>query len=437
MKAMKVWMRRVLVSIHMFNVIFLPNLLTVSMSYIVFIINICIILFNYQAENRLIISKASKLFLKLYLPILIYISITQLYHIVIDSTNTDIYVSQYFNFFFSIIKLFINCLAFTAILSKSSQPIHEFNNYIIVAGILQLICVISALVFPDVRQLFISTIQNYGHAEYFRDLANNTMLTMVHRGYGLSSNLYDSFGYVTSIIIITCFIRGISSIRYLILSILMMLMPLVNARSGIVLTVVSLVAAPLFTVDWKRILKTMLYISIAFLLFNYLLQLLPTEMNKWILEGTTDINELLTGSAFGNDSIFKRLFIDDVCFPNNILIGAGASPNELLNLHIDNGYIRCIWNFGIVGTIILLTAYLSIFRSAFVTLTSSQSRCRVICLAVIFIIYLFKLYSIQNDGGNFLIIGAILIEVIFHEVDLPFSTSSNESLIRQPLIKSL
>ena len=187
-------------------------------------------------------------------------------------------------------------------------------------------------------------------------------------------------------------------------------MPLVNARTGLVLVLIGLLVSSLFYQSVKTVFKSFLLVVIVGVAFYFIILNLPESMVKWLSQGMKDTLSLFNGS--GKSGVYDKLLQKDMFFPSSILLGDGATPKLLNFRSVDNGYVTCLWNFGLIGTVFLLIGYFNMFRLSYVSCKSKMNRALSLVLSVCFFLYLFKIYSIDNFGGIFLAFGIVTLLLV-------------------------
>src|SRR5699024_2301474 len=95
-------------------------------------------------------------------------------------------------------------------------------------------------------------------------------------------------------------------------------------------------------------------IPIGFIVIN-MLNIISPDTLSWMYSGIEEIYKFLfEGEETGIFIAFRNFTF----FPDDIIFGAGSSPDLLINRWSDIGYIICIWDYGIFGTILLLGGYI-------------------------------------------------------------------------------
>lgn len=403
-------------AIFLFCAIFTPDFFSFSMRYIVIIICSAGIIWNWLLTKKIVFNKNFLSIFLGFLPFCIWLIIIQLIHIIIDFDNASVYIGTIVHTLSSFVAAFLIGLFLIYLCKKLKLNLNDFFNLIILVMIVQFVCVLFSLMFPEVRLFFNSFIVRNSYSERLVELAMASNAGRTDRSYGLSNNLFDSFGYITALLICLIFIIGMEkkNIKLMVLSTVMILMPLVNARTGVVLALIGIIFASAFYVEPKILIRNFGLLVLAFILFGVAINRLPESMVQWIKSGIQETQSLITG--VGNIGVYSKIFGTDLIFPSSILIGDGGLPRDLISYGVDNGYINCIWNFGLIGTVFLLSGYFHMFRLVYKKFRSKMYRTVSFVFGVLFYLYLIKVYSIDNFGGIVIIFGISII-MLTSEID--------------------
>lgn len=399
--------QNLLLTIYFFFAIFTPNFCIVPTRLIIFFINIIIIVLHlFFSKGKMQINSSVVSIFTSFAPFAIYYLILQIIRYVInyDVVYSDLYLQSLYSVFLTFVHSFIGFIAIYIL--YSNIKIYDEKQYIhlVYAIFIQLICVLLAFFFPSIKEAFIATIIRYSESEVVSAAIESYSY---FRCYGLSSNLFDAFGYITSIMITIVFALGVSKRKFLysFFAMVMLIIPLLNARTGIVLAVVGFFVVLCYHFNPKAYFKYILMGVVAIIIFYIVINRVGGSLKEWIDIG---INETILFITEGNTSsgLYGQLFGEDLVFPKDIIFGAGAAPEELEGyIGIDVGYIQCLWRFGLIGTVLLFLGYINMFRTVYKKCFRLLDKCIIISVLLIFFIYLIKLYSISNSGGNILIFG--------------------------------
>lgn len=396
--------------LFLFIGIFMPCLIKIRMQYIVFTIEVLYVVWQIIKSHTIVIDKQLfKVFLA-FLPFYVYYTALIITKVFFDKINSEKYLIEYTQVL--TIGGYVIVLSFVLVMFKRANYFSSdlFYKLFIAVGTIQLVCVILSFFFPSVKIFFNSLTLNNSFSEIMASWYTRQWY-MSWRAYGLGENLFDGFGFVISIIISIVFIYGLSK-RYkgiIVLGGVMLIMPLLNTRTGLVLCFVSLVIIFFCYMNSKRFLWYIAGISLITVLFFILYNKLPRGLQIALEAGLTDFKNLFRGEKTG---IFSQLFSEDIVFPNDIIWGAGISPERLEEyVGIDSGYIQCIWRYGLIGTILLFFALVYSFRMAFRMSGQKQDQVLAFTTTVTIFIYSFKLFLFNSYADIFLVF-TILFSIV-------------------------
>lgn len=245
-------------------------------------------------------------------------------------------------------------------------------DYLVKAGLVQGFCAVVAFLVPQVRQLFIM----FGDQALF-----SNEFFMERRGFGFSMTLIDTFGYGMGLIAgyILLFNWSKEKNKKLLLSFLLISFAIaVNARTGILVILIAIAVKYLYcnsiSTFFKRILPVFLVIYGVITYAPALLAAGARSENatiSWICLSFSDIFELLQGSGKLDSAAELDFFSTFIGLPTNpfeLLFGAGHyvyDTQDTLGFRTDIGYLNMFWEFGILGSAILLLFMLSLLLKPF------------------------------------------------------------------------
>lgn len=319
------------------------------------------------------------------------------------------------NFILAFIHIIIVMLFLGVLMDGKNLTTENVIRILITVTAIQLFCVALAFIFPSIKTFFNSfTIENSRASTVVAATVKFT-----NRAYGFADNLFDQFGYIISLLTTITFAYALhkKSRILMVLSITFLFMPLLNARTGLLLSLVGLVITLLVyfrTASLFSVLKWICAIVIFIFIFKEVFNSLPSTTQTWIQTG---INEMYL-FLFQQESTgtLNQLFGIDVVFPDDILFGAGGTPLDFGVAGVDNGYIRMIWMFGLIGTILLLLGYANMFVQSYKASTNSLGRSVSVAFGVIFAIYSVKLFPLYMPGANMLLFGIPFIIIKYGDI---------------------
>lgn len=344
-----------------------------------------------------------------FVPFILYITIMLFVHYM----KSPLYINAYYQTYILFVKFFLRtiiiCSCFELYRIQSKIGKQYVINALIAVGCLQLICVILSFISPTIRTVFFALIKNKTTSIVIK----MNMQYPGRRSYGLSENLFDSFGYISALLIVITFWKGMkeNKIFYIVLSIIMLIMPVLNSRTGIALAIMGVTFIFITFKHNKRNLKFSLKIlatgiPVLFIILLCGVYLLPESTFEWIQDGVNEIvNLLIYKQQIGTFEILSKYTI----LPDNVIWGAGSSPEYLNIAAMDMGYAQCLWRYGMVGTVLLLAGYLNSLRVGMQSTKRKEEKVLLICMFLFFFTYLYKIYSVGNMAGNLIIFGYIIL----------------------------
>jgi len=382
--------------------IFMPCLFRIRMQYIIFAVEIIYILWQLLKYQRIKINKNVIKILLSFLPFYSYYVLLVLYGIAVEGKDGMQYMIECKQAV--AIAVYAIVLAITLTVYKQSKGIASIYLYklIIWVGVLQLFFVTISFFSPFIKKIFNSlTIKNSFNETIVAVM--NKQWYMTWRSYGLAENTFDGFGFIITFIISITYVYGLCKKKksLLLLASVMLFMPLLNARTGLVLCLVSLGLILLAYISPKRIVGCIIAIFFISLVFCTLYDQLPFGLRDALTRGVADISSLLHGQKTG---VFAEVFGADIVFPTNLFFGEGISPERFGGYFgIDSGYIQCLWRFGLAGTFLLFGGLLNSFYIVY--RVNKQKHCRIIIISTIIIIFVYclKLYPFTSYANIFTI----------------------------------
>ena len=415
-----VWVLVILSFVYIFN----PRVVSIDLRKIVDVLSYLFIFFElYKMNWKVKVSQKIKNILMPFALFLMYQFINAMAHVVIGGGNL-VCVGEYVTLLIFLIRTALIVIALTLYMKDEKLNYTDWLFVIFACAIIQLVCVMGSLVVPSVRSQFLAWNLANSNSE---NIAIYSKYVTDH-GYGLCENLYDSFGYIISLIICMMFVFGIENdrMKLIIISFICILMPALNSRTGILFCLVGM-AITLLKYSKKIILQKGIRYIILFAIVLGVMAVaytfVPEDTKEWVQSGYNDIFSLM---AAGEKTGFFSAIIKGLSYPTNILFGAGASPDGLVFTHTDIGYVQCIWRYGIIGTVMILLSYANLFIKMYKwSNIYKYLKCYALCAGVIFFLYLYKLYSLGNMGANIIIfsnVGFLLLK----DYDTSFFDNKNK-----------
>ena len=307
----------------------------------------------------------------------------------------------------TIIHTIIVCTFLSMLCNYYGLTLNRFLIAVALAGMIQLVLVLVSLQVPSIRMIFIDAIIKNVRSERLAEAVNHYLYL---RNYGFASNLFDGFGYVTALIIVLTFLKGISDKdkKVTTLSLVMIIMPLLNTRTGLILSFIGIFFIILTRINLQNMRKYVNGAVFVFLFFICMSRIIPESTLQWASRGIAQTLDLLF-KGDGSAGVYTEIFQADLQFPTNILFGAGLDPNRIGIAGIDSGYVQCIWRYGVLGTLVLFSAIISYFLYFWNRIHFKMERTMLVLLPMLLFVYLLKISGLENPGGNFIIFGIPIV----------------------------
>lgn len=402
--------------IFLFFFIFQPAISKLSIAHILTMILILIVGWNAfgRHSGKILLNNNLLFCIGGFIPFFIYYIITM--SIKLFFSSNDVSEILFYNiviFLLVIFRIVLSIVYLYILIKDRNYDFDKLMTLFICVAIIQTILVILALLIPTVRSFFNGLTLKYSNSIYVK----SALVRDTWRSYGFAGNIFDAFGYTTALLIIMTFIKGIDKQKngIIILSIIMFIMPLLNARTGLYLALIGIIITLIIfkaKITPQNTIKGIITILLTFVIAVILYSKIPDATKSWISIGFDSTTKLLkTGEKVG---VYSVILQDNFIFPDNLLFGAGGDPMDMANLSrgIESGYIQCIWRYGLIGTVLLFLGYINLFIMAYKNSNGNVKKCISLSFMVIFFIYLIKLFSLYNTGANIMIIGLPIIIIL-------------------------
>ncbi len=347
-----------------------------------------------------------------FLPFFIYyVTEMILRAFVLEDNHFSLYLYNIMIVFLILIRIVMVTWYLSILLIDKKYTLDKIIKMFIYTAILQVCFVMLAFKLPFVRSFFNDMTIKYSNSIYVvRALELDT-----YRSYGFSGNLFDSFGYKTALLIIIAFAYAVDRKKAtgIILSIFMFIMPLLNARTGVYLGILGMTIVILMylkKITGEAVLKGIFLTLFVMVMLMLLLNALPEETKKWIYRGMEATILLIQKGE--HTGVYEVLLDSNWIMPPDILFGAGGTPEQIITRGIESGYVNCIWQYGIIGSVLLFGGYANVFFRAYRSSIDRFKKSIAISFLLIFFTYLIKLFSLYNTGANIIILGIPLVLMI-------------------------
>lgn len=320
--------------------------------------------------------------------------------------------------FFLIIPILLICVLYICIRSKElNYSIYNLAMCFVIATMIQFLLVLVALLFPSIKELFVSIIYaNTGDA--YLDIP----WVMERRGFGFCNSFVDSFGFGMGIIAcLPLFFVKKHNWKVIYFVPCLIFVSLVNVRTGIVMAGMGLVVSiPIIVSEFIRAerfykIKAIKTIAISIgvlLLLLALVALCNRNTLKWIMG---DFSSVIEATVPGTEEIVINIETDsqtttaDTLFSDRFwnippittfifgsghtIYGAEGYPNS------DVGYINDLWLGGVIGCALLYGAFAGLFARAYKSAEDKNIKLLVVYLALAILVFQIKANAIMFNAG--------------------------------------
>ncbi|NBI71285.1 hypothetical protein D3Z50_09465 [Clostridiaceae bacterium] len=391
--------------IFLFLYVFQPKFSRLSIMHALTLYMAVFILYDSFARTggKLTIDRDTAKCLHVFLPFIIYVTADYIVQSAI-SDHSGLILHNLIIFYLVLVRVILSIEYLRHLMMFHGYSADDLMNDFIMVAILQLACVMAAFANPDIRAFFNNLTLRYGDSAFIAKALEHD----IWRSFGFAGNIFDAFGYLTALLIVITFARGMEkqSLKMIVLSVVMFLMPFLNARTGVYLAVGGIAIVFVFIrkrINASTLIKYFFAVMVSIIAVRELYSLLPDATKSWIEVGLNSTRLLLSGG--GRVGVYEEILQNNFRFPDNVLFGAAMDPGDILSRGIESGYVQCIWRFGIAGTLLMFAGFLYIFARCFMKSKRSLFRAVTISYAAIFFVYLIKLFSIYSTGANIMIIG--------------------------------
>lgn len=355
-------------SIILFLVVYNPPIYAgISFSILAVLFSILIIISNRKILHKILSNRSIRSLLRLFLFFSIYFFIVALLNFFI--TANDNTIQSINDFLVSYVSFFLVTFAIVIWAIKKNISFDQLCKLYLEAGIIQIILVFLCLTSPSIKTIFNEMTVSNTNSE---KISMGYEFESAYRNFGFASTLYDIFGFAMAVLGIMSMAQALKGKKYYyIVSLAFAIAASINARSAFIIYIAGFMVMILAPKDGKiragMIMRATLLLSIVFVgvyfLFSWILKDTSSEQLLWLASAITETQSLSGGQSEGfYDALFNRF----IFFPDglSLIFGTGMPPHLAINKNSDMGYIQNIWQFGIVGSIMIYAFYIRLFKNA-------------------------------------------------------------------------
>ncbi len=328
-----------------------------------------------------------------------------------DFVNIAHYVSLFNRFAVLFVTIAPCCALLICMLDAKEYSYHFFLQALITAGLIEGFFVILTFFSSTAKSVFIGLMAKNAPSELYQNVWYTTV-----RSYGFAGTLVDLFGLSIAVIAGISFFYGILyQQRYIIYSILILTGAVLNARTGVVLYLISVSFGIIFFFQQrhvKTIFKTIRGIIIIVLISIGILKIVSinTATRGWILSLVNSIkNTIRTQSMQGAmGKLFNQNYweLPDIF---RAVIGTAHSKYAAEGYsHSDVGYINDIWLCGFIGCFILYGSLIKLLFNIYKDKKNVMFRFCSIHLILCFFIFNIKACAYGYNPGM-----AAILAIVF------------------------
>ncbi len=251
------------------------------------------------------------------------------------------------------------CSLFLSILCiKNNFDRYKFYDFILIVGVLQVICVVLAFIFPELRNWMIESSGSPDLLDLYEQIG-------IFRLYGLTTGYTFSMPLYLGLCVIISYVLGAyRSYKYFLLIPFYIFAIAVNARIALVSLFIAM--ASVFYLKFKlnpyKQLATVISIIITVFIFAQIVEYeasISSTRNGWVwfFSGIQEVTSLFSGELIEgglSDLTGKMWFMPQGI---DILIGSGENVFGGINRSSDIGYVVNLHYGGLVLSVLLYLPY--------------------------------------------------------------------------------
>ncbi len=416
--------------VYLFFYMFAPPLIPkVNMIFFVAAFSLFMLMTKYRNSIKSVLYKSKIIsFSVMIFCAFIYIGLIMSIGVFLDPVNPINYIKSGYRFFL-LVPVTLICIVYVILRAKELEyGLKEVSKALILAGLIQTLFSVSMALIPQFREFLLNIMyMNTG------DSLSQNLWHIQRRYYAFSQNVLDTFGYGTGILAILPLFYGFYIKRYVycLLTPILLIVPLLNSRTGLVIAFIGILCFLLYTIfktSFVQLLKmsiiTFFLALISIQAINYFSKILPTTM-YWVNSGINDAIGFFKGEK-GTDSVSIITSQNNWLLPDSyfIFFGTGHNVYEAKGYsHSDVGYVNDIWLSGILGFTFLYSSMVFLFLTAFFKRNVFLIRTLVVFLALSFFVTNIKTIILSYNVGTSIVL--LLLFFIIYESNINNSDGVN------------
>ncbi|WP_455138441.1 hypothetical protein [Thermophilibacter sp.] len=399
-------------SIYVFLCLFAPPVLPdVNLVLVIALLSVPYLLANAPRSKGILSSRAGRSFCAWFGAFAAYWVIIMLVNVLLgDKVYTSDYVTSAYSFFLVMPTCLVCAVTALVYAGKHGLTSGQVVKAFICAGLAQAVIALAAFFDQGIKDTLTEIMfQNTGTTQ----MQEGSWIAE-RRFYGFANSMLDLYGFGTGVIAaLPAFLVLIdreASKMWLFAVPFLLVVPALNARTGLVLFVVAIMIASLYAgkSSGLSIISTMLTALIIALVAAVIIGVIATvrpEIIDWLLGdilGTTQHNTLsiLFGEGFWN-----------LPEPLMVITGTGHTVYGVPGFsHSDVGYVNELWRTGVIGLVLLFGAFA---RPTMIALKGAvvpgAMRYLVVATALCLAVVAVKCMPITHSGGMILLLSLVLL----------------------------
>lgn len=415
--------------IYLFCFMFAPPILPINFVILLSAYSIILLLSVYK--NR-VIAILKKSYIKKFTVLYIVFALYWLLIVIVNfAWGERIISSNYIRILYQMLlmtPIMTGCIAYIIARAEELQfSLEWLIIHFILAGVIEGVISLLMFISPVIRQMLVQIMEHSMGREF-------TGYILSRRVYGFANGVYDLFGWGTGLLAtLPLFVSKNMQRKYIWFVPLLLLPPLLNARTGLVMFVGGILIYILFMNNnnffafLKKVCLLMVGISVGYFIFKWI-QRTNAMAYRWIIDGvrafwgtiSNNQNNDLRLSALFSDGFWRIPSFPDIIFGtghNVYVTRAYAKSANLYFSHSDVGYVNYLWMGGIVGSLLLYGIYFYLFYFAIKNTVDRNNRWLLILFGGSIMLFNIKGQAFTHCPATALIFSVLFYSIYLNKID--------------------
>lgn len=361
--------KELLLIIYMFLLLFAPPLVKgINFLLILFAFSLIVILTKYRKQLfEFFKNKEFKKIGCILLGYYLWYGISIIINLIISK---ELYLYNYaINIYSTLLVIpiaFICCLHIVLYAKENDIKNNDLIKCLIFAGLIQSFFTVISVLFPSIKSFLIDIM--------YANTNDSVYLNQYHierRFFGFANNMLDSFGFGTGILATLPLFYSIKNGKKWLISVpFLLLVPLMNSRTGLVTFGIGIVIWLIYLYK-ERKLRNYSTLFLSFIIMIVIILLVIYSINSatidWIVN---DFLSFFTDKKGTADVLFSENFWKMPSFFHIIIgkshnVAAFGNMTSALGFSSDVGYVNEIWKTGLIGSVILIILLFKSIKSIY------------------------------------------------------------------------